>query len=85
MVVDWTNKNEEIGKFLDALGSRQLPVVAFFNASKPNQPIVLATGTYSINDVLTRLEKIGPSSSVGGDSGDSGSSLVANQSSSENE
>ncbi len=56
LVADWTDENEEIGKTLEALGSKQLPVIAIFPADDPYRPKVL-TGAYTRRDLLGKIEQ----------------------------
>jgi thiol:disulfide interchange protein len=43
---DWTDGSPEITSMLEALGSKQVPVVAIFPAGRPNEPIVFR-GSYT--------------------------------------
>jgi suppressor for copper-sensitivity B len=43
---DWTDGSPEITNMLDALGSKQVPVIAIFPAGRPNEPIVFR-GSYT--------------------------------------
>lgn len=58
---DWTDRNPEIGKLLEALGSKQVPVIAIFPAGRPNQPIVLRAGDITQKNLLGKLQEAGPS------------------------
>ncbi|MCY2986266.1 MAG: thioredoxin family protein [Planctomycetota bacterium] len=58
---DWTDRNPEIGKMLEALGSKQVPVIAIFPAGRPNQPIVLLAGDITQKTLLGKLQEAGPS------------------------
>lgn len=60
MVADWSDNGEEIGKILEALGSKQLPVIAIFPADDPYRPSML-TGSYTKNDLISKLQAAGPS------------------------
>lgn len=60
LVADWTDRDPEMAKVLEALGSKQVPVLAIFPAGKPRQPIVLI-GTYTKGKLLEKLEQAGPS------------------------
>lgn len=55
LVADWTDRGEEIKTMLNALGSEQVPVLAIFPASRPNQPIVLLGG-YTQQKLIQHLE-----------------------------
>ena len=48
---------------LEALGSKQLPVVAIFPAGDPYRPKKLS-GFYSRGDLLRKLKEAGPSSAL---------------------
>ena len=63
LLADWTDRNEEIGELLGLLGSKQLPVVAIFPASRPNEPIVFR-GWYSKEELVEKLKEAGPSQQV---------------------
>lgn len=41
---DWTDGNPEVTAMLNALGSKQVPVIAIFPAGNPNSPVVLRGG-----------------------------------------
>jgi thiol:disulfide interchange protein len=60
LVADWTDGNPEISKMLEALGSKQVPVIAIFPAGRPNQPLVLR-GFYTKKTLIDKLEEAGPS------------------------
>ena len=60
MVADWTDGDQDITDMLDALGGRQVPVIAIFPAGNPNQPIVLR-GWYTQQSLADALERAGPS------------------------
>jgi thiol:disulfide interchange protein len=60
LIADWTDRDPEMGRLLEALGSKQVPVVAIFPAGKPNQPIVLLGG-YTQQTLLAKLREAGPS------------------------
>ncbi len=57
---DWTHGQPDVTKMLEALGSKQVPVLAIFSADKPNEPIVLRGG-YTRQSLLDALKKAGPS------------------------
>lgn len=57
---DWTDRDPEVTAMLELLGVRQVPVLAIFPASKPNEPIAFVDG-YTQGMVLDALEKAGPS------------------------
>lgn len=65
LVADWTNGDPEISGILDALGSKQVPVIAIFPAGRPNEPIVLMGG-YTKATLLEKLQEAGPSQNVPG-------------------
>ena len=60
LIADWTKRDEVIGKVLEKLGSRQLPLLAIFPAKTPTKPIVLL-GMYSKAKLIDRLKTAGPS------------------------
>ncbi len=60
MLADWTDPNDEIKAKLTELQSRSIPLLAIYPGSAPGQPIVLRD-LVSQSDVLTALEKAGPS------------------------
>ena len=60
LVADWTDRDPEMGKLLESLGSKQVPVIAIFPAGRPNQPIVLLGG-YTQATLLDKLPEAGPS------------------------
>ena len=64
---DWTHRAKavEVKRMLDVLGSSQIPVVAVFSAADPNHPTVFRGG-YTQEDILTALDKAGPSPGAGG-------------------
>ena len=53
---DWTHGAEEVTDMLDALGSKQVPVLAIFPAGAPNRPTVLRGG-YTKQTLLDALKK----------------------------
>lgn len=63
LTADWTDRDPEMGKLLEALGSKQVPVVAIFPAGRPNQPLVLLGG-YTQKTLLDKLREAGPSQGV---------------------
>jgi thiol:disulfide interchange protein len=63
-MADWTNKDAEVTAMLDALKSRQVPVLAIFPAGNPLEPIVFRGG-YTQQNVIDALAEAGPS--VGAD------------------
>ena len=65
LVADWSERDEEIGNLLKSLGTQQLPVIAVFPAENPNQPIVIATGVYTQDQLVNAMDDAGPSKSVG--------------------
>jgi thiol:disulfide interchange protein DsbD len=60
MKADWTDRGKDVANVLKLLGSEQVPVLAIFPASNPNQPIVLRGG-YTQRTLLDALKKAGPS------------------------
>jgi thiol:disulfide interchange protein len=63
LVADWSSRDPELGRLLEALGSKQVPVLAIFPAGKPNEPIVIVGG-YTRAQLLKRLREAGPSQSA---------------------
>ncbi len=59
---DWTDGDAEIGRKLESLGSKQVPVVAIFPAGGA-QPIVLM-GFYTKAALLEKVREAGPSDNV---------------------
>jgi thiol:disulfide interchange protein DsbD len=59
---DWTHEGEspEVTKMLQALGSKQVPVVAIFPAGDPNHPVILRGG-YTQQMLLDALAQAGAS------------------------
>jgi thiol:disulfide interchange protein len=57
---DWTHADPEVTRMLEALGSKQVPVLAIFPADNPNAPIVLRGG-YTQQVLLDALKQAGPS------------------------
>jgi suppressor for copper-sensitivity B len=55
---DWTHhaKAKEVTQMLDVLGSRQIPVIAIFSPSDPNNPTVFRGG-YTQQQILDALHK----------------------------
>ena len=41
---DWTNRDPEVTRMLEQLGSKQVPVIAIFPANAPTRPVVLRGG-----------------------------------------
>jgi thiol:disulfide interchange protein len=62
LVADWSDGDEEIGLLLEALGSKQLPVIAIFPAGDAYRPQKL-TGLYTRSELLGKLRSAGPSTS----------------------
>ncbi len=62
LVADWSDGDEEIGRVLEALGSKQLPVIAIFPAGDPYRPKKLA-GMYTRSELVGKLRAAGPSQS----------------------
>ena len=58
---DWGTRDEAIGKLMDKLqGSRQIPLLAVFPASRPNNPVVLKTW-YTQATLISKLNEAGGS------------------------
>jgi len=66
LVADWSDGAPEISKLLEALGGKQVPVVAIFPAGRPNQPLVMR-GFYTKQDLIDNLQEAGPSKKNGND------------------
>jgi thiol:disulfide interchange protein len=62
MVADWSDENDEIEQMLEALDSKQLPVIAIFPAGDAYRPSIL-TGLYSRGQLTQKLQSAGPSNS----------------------
>jgi thiol:disulfide interchange protein len=60
MVADWTDGDKEVTEMLDALGGRQVPVVAIFPAGDPARPIILR-GWYNKQSLADAIRQAGPS------------------------
>jgi thiol:disulfide interchange protein len=60
LLADWSDGGEEVEDMLEALGSKQLPVLAIFPAGDPYRPKKLS-GFYSRGDLLRKLREAGPS------------------------
>ncbi|MHB8902087.1 MAG: protein-disulfide reductase DsbD family protein [Thermoguttaceae bacterium] len=56
---DYTHRPPEVEQFLNVLGSKQVPILAFFSPDAPNSPIVFRDG-YTQRMVLDALEKVRP-------------------------
>ena len=61
LLADWSEGDEEVEQLLDALGSKQLPVVAIFPSGDPYRPKKLS-GFYSRGELIRKLKDAGPSS-----------------------
>jgi thiol:disulfide interchange protein len=63
---DWTHreKSVEVTRMLNALGSKQVPVIAVFSSQDPNHPSVFRGG-YTQKQILEALKKAGPSPGAG--------------------
>lgn len=61
MKADWTTQDPDITRVLQKFNRSGVPLVVIFPAGKPNDALQLPDGLISPNDVLTRLEKAGPS------------------------
>ena len=59
---DWTHADPEVTQMLEALGSKQVPVLAIFPAGNPNEPIVFRGG-YTRQELIDSLVRAGPSKS----------------------
>ena len=55
--------NDEVGRSLEALGSKQLPLIAVFPANDPYRPIVI-TGIYTQKQLVDAIEQAGDSASI---------------------
>jgi len=55
--------DDEVGRSLEALGSKQLPLIAVFPAGDPFRPIVI-TGIYTQNQLVDAIKKAGKSASI---------------------
>jgi len=53
---DWSEGGPEVTRMLELLGSKQVPVVAIFSASNPNEPTIFRGG-YTANMVVNALDK----------------------------
>jgi len=60
LYADWTNDDPEVTEMLEALGSKQVPVLAIFSSGEPNRPIVIRGG-YTQQSLLEALDQAGPS------------------------
>ena len=60
LVADWSDDDEEISVLLEALGSKQLPVIAVFPAGDPYHPEVL-TGLYTQRQLIEKIRAAGKS------------------------
>jgi thiol:disulfide interchange protein DsbD len=56
---DYTRRPPEVERFLDVLGSKQVPIVAVFSPDNPNSPIVFRDG-YTQQMILDALDKARP-------------------------
>lgn len=63
LLADWSEGDEEVEQLLEALGSKQLPVVAIFPANDPYRPKKLS-GFYSRGELIRQLRDAGPSVST---------------------
>ena len=65
LVADWSSMdtNDEVGRSLEALGSKQLPLIAVFPANDPYKPIVI-TGFYTQKQLVDAIEQAGESASI---------------------
>lgn len=61
MKADWTTQDPDITKVLQKFNRSGVPLVVIFPAGKPNDALQLPDGLISADDVLTRLERAGPS------------------------
>ncbi|MCP4195209.1 MAG: hypothetical protein GY768_31800 [Planctomycetaceae bacterium] len=62
LLADWSNEEEDVTALLDALGDKQLPVIAVFPAGEPYHPRKL-TGIYTKTELIRQLKEAGPSES----------------------
>jgi suppressor for copper-sensitivity B len=56
---DYTRRPPEVERFLNVLGSKQVPIVAVFSPDTPNSPIVFRDG-YTQQMILDALDKARP-------------------------
>lgn len=61
MKADWTTQDPDITKVLQKFNRSGVPLVVIFPAGKPNDALQLPDGLIGPDDVLTRLDKAGPS------------------------
>ena len=52
---DWSDRDPKVSAMLDALASRQIPVIAIFSPRDPNHPKVFR-GNYTQKDILRALQ-----------------------------
>lgn len=55
--------DDEVGRSLEALGSKQLPLIAVFPANDPYRPIVI-TGIYTQDQLVAAIEEAGGSAAI---------------------
>jgi thiol:disulfide interchange protein len=60
LLADWTDHNDQIKQALLELNSNSIPVMVIYPADRPHEPIILRD-LLSESDVLTALERAGPS------------------------
>ncbi len=60
LVADWSDESEEVTQILEALGDKQLPVIAIFPAGDAYRPRKL-TGLYTRGELIRELNQAGPS------------------------
>ena len=60
LVADWSDASEEVTQILEALGDKQLPVIAIFPAGDAYRPRTL-TGLYTRGELMRELRQAGPS------------------------
>ena len=64
LVADWSNGEEDVTALLDALGDKQLPVIAVFPAGDRYRPRKLK-GLYTKGALIRELRDAGSSASAG--------------------
>lgn len=64
LVADWSNGEDDVTALLEALGDKQLPVIAVFPAGDPYHPRKLK-GLYTKGELIRELKGAGSSASTG--------------------
>ena len=62
LLADWSEGQEDVTQILEALGDKQLPVLAIFPAGDPYRPRKL-TGIYTKAELIQQLRDAGASAS----------------------